>query len=239
LLPKPPAPAPDERGDLAAELAAEFGQRVDTYRKFSAATQEEAVRQAEDVDTAVLERASKCPPHRVTWSDLGALERSDPVKALERWEQVKTAARAELADGFRVARVIDAAEGSCWERAQFLAIRAELQEAWGPQTGVERQLIDLLAQHRTLMLRWQETLAVYTSLGRSAAKSAVCMGPYELPRLTEAEAIEQAAEMMEMFSRLYMRTLRALQDQRRLTRPLIVRRASQVNIAGQQINLAR
>jgi hypothetical protein len=235
-----PAPVADDSGDLAVELAAEFGQMVDTYRKFCATTQEDAVRQAQEADAAGLERALGSPPHQVTWSDLGALQRSDPQKALERWEQVKAAARAELVDGFRAARALDVADGGCWDRAQFLAIRAELQEGWRPQTGLERQLIDQMAQHRTLMVRWQEVLVAYTMLARSSAKRAACgTEPHAPPRLSDAEAIEQASRMMEQCSRLYLRTLRALQDQRRLTRPVIVRRAGQVNIAGQQVNLAR
>jgi hypothetical protein len=44
--------------------------------------------------------------------------------------------------------------------------------------------------------------------------------------------------MVERLHRLYLRTLRALQDQRRLQPPVVVRRAGQVNVAQQQINVA-
>jgi hypothetical protein len=43
--------------------------------------------------------------------------------------------------------------------------------------------------------------------------------------------------MVERCHRLYVRTLRALQDLRRLE-PVVVRRAGQVNVAHQQINVA-
>jgi hypothetical protein len=44
--------------------------------------------------------------------------------------------------------------------------------------------------------------------------------------------------MVERCHRLYLRTLRALQDQQRLQPPVVVRRAGQVNVAHQQINVA-
>ena len=44
--------------------------------------------------------------------------------------------------------------------------------------------------------------------------------------------------MVERLHRLYSRTLRALQDQRRLQPPIIVPRAGRVNVAQQQINVA-
>jgi hypothetical protein len=59
------------------------------------------------------------------------------------------------------------------------------------------------------------------------------------PRLSDAEAAEQAAAMMERCHRMYLRTLRALQDQRRCVQPIIVRRAGQVNIGQQQVNVSR
>jgi hypothetical protein len=63
-------------------------------------------------------------------------------------------------------------------------------------------------------------------------------GPGELPRLSLAEALDQAEGMVERCHRLYLRTLGALQDLRRRP-PVVVRRAGQVNIGAQQVNLAR
>jgi hypothetical protein len=45
--------------------------------------------------------------------------------------------------------------------------------------------------------------------------------------------------MVERFSRLYLRTLRELREQRRQAPPVVVRGARQVNIAGQQVHLVR
>jgi hypothetical protein len=52
-----------------------------------------------------------------------------------------------------------------------------------------------------------------------------------------AETHTRAAGMMERCHQLYLRTLRALQDQRRLQPPLVVRRAGQVNVAHHQIHV--
>jgi hypothetical protein len=213
----PPSPRPalpaDDSGDLARELAADFGRLVEGYRRHVAPTAEEAARLAADSAAAATERALTCPPDQLTWFELYAVEQSNPRKALDRWEEVKAAALAELRDGFRAARALDAGEDSCWVRAQFLALRAELQEEWQPQNGLERQLIDQIAQHRTLMLRWQETLAAWTVLASFAARrQARGTDPYEAPRLSHAEALEQAAGMVERFAGLYLRTQRTLLD---------------------------
>jgi hypothetical protein len=239
-LPASPLPAADESSDLAAELGAAFGRLVDAYRKAYALPADEAARRAADSPAASLEHALSGPPDQVSWCDLDAIAQSDPQKARERWEEIKAAAREEVRNGFRAARALDVEDGSCWERAQFLALRAELQEEWRPRNGLERQLIDQLAQHRTLMLRWQELLVAYTGLARFAARQAARGAGTDVPpRLSDAEALDLAARMVERFARLYLRTHRALLDQRRLAPPVIVRRAGQVNIGAQQVNLAR
>src|SRR5579884_1308695 len=121
LLPAFPAPAAEQSGDLAAELAAAFGRQVDAYRECYKVSREEAVQRAADAPAVLLERALRCPPDQVGWGDLHALAQSDPQKARDRWEQVKSAAREGLRNGFRAAQALDGAPGGCWERAQFLA----------------------------------------------------------------------------------------------------------------------
>jgi hypothetical protein len=56
--------------------------------------------------------------------------------------------------------------------------------------------------------------------------------------VTDYQATEQAARMVERFHRLFLRTVRALQDLRRQAPPVVVRRAAQVNIGQQQVNMA-
>ncbi|HVS38459.1 MAG TPA: hypothetical protein VMS17_23070, partial [Gemmataceae bacterium] len=59
----------------------------------------------------------------------------------------------------------------------------------------------------------------------------------ELPRVYIAEAVDQAAAIVERMHRLYLRTMKALQDRRRGGPPVVVRRAGQVNVGGQQVNV--
>ena len=88
------------------------------------------------------------------------------------------------------------------------------------------------------MERWQHTLTVYAELAahgwQQAAKD---RQRFEPPRVSDVEAVDRAAGLVERFHRLYLRTLKALQDQRRPSRR-VVRRAGQVNIAHQQVNVA-
>jgi hypothetical protein len=100
----------------------------------------------------------------VTYLDLFILENSDPALSLRRWQDVQEEAQAELRSGHRAARTIESDAGGCWGRAQFLALRAELVEAWRPRDAQELQFLDQAAQFQTLMERWQKTLTTYTGL---------------------------------------------------------------------------
>jgi hypothetical protein len=44
--------------------------------------------------------------------------------------------------------------------------------------------------------------------------------------------------MADRFHRIFLRTLRALRDLRRYAGPVIVQQAGQVNVGGQQVNVA-
>jgi hypothetical protein len=230
--------AGDDVGVLATEIAAAFGQLVDGYQRyFKLSVQEAAARASEHGSTTDgLKFAMERPPDQVSWIDLFVLEKSDPALALRRWEQVKEEARGELRSGHRAARVLDGTESYCWGRAQFLALRAELVEAWRPQDAQELQLIDHMAQFQTLMESWQRMVTAWTEImGSTPARRKRYI---EMPRVRDAEAVERAAVMVERFQRLYLRALKALQDRRRAGPPVVIRRASQVNLAAQQINVA-
>jgi hypothetical protein len=238
----PPTPPPvDDAAELARELAGAFGLVLKGYRDYFELSPEEAREQAREAGEARPERLERIltgPPDQVSWIDLDILARHDPEKAQERWQHIKRAARLELRDGHRAARALEGHDGSCWERARFLAVRAELADAWRPGDAQEQQLIDQLAQWQTLLWHWQEAVRDYEHLTAQDVKRAQREGrPGELPRLTDAEALDQAAAMVERYHRLYLRTLAALQGLRRRP-PVVVRRAGQVNIGQQQVNLA-
>jgi hypothetical protein len=235
----PPSPPAADDGVLAGEVAAAFGQKVRQYREWHGLTPEEARVRAGGPRPEDLDRALTGPPEEVTWEDLDALTGKDPAGALRRWEEVKRAAREEVRAGHRAARAIQGGDNALWERARFLAVRAELTEAWRPRDAVEQHLVDHLAQWQALLWRWQEAFTAWTETASYGPRRRKKGEPPEAVRLSEAEALERAAAKVERLHRLYLRTLKALQELRRARPPVIVRRAGQVNVGQQQVNIAR
>lgn len=66
-------------------------------------------------------------------------------------------------------------------------------------------------------------------------------GYWDLPHQTEANAIEQSAQLGDKFRRCFQSQLRQMRDWRRYGSPVIINNPEQVNIAGeggQQVNVA-
>jgi hypothetical protein len=235
--PSAPAPAADDSAELAREIGAAFGRLVRHFVRQYGMTPDEARARASPTTESRPDWASSCPAEELTWGDLGAIANVDPDKALGRWQEVQQAAREELRNGHRAARVLEAATSDCWERAGFLALRAELLQTLGCPSPLERQLVDQLALWQTLLMRWQETVALYTSLAHDRAHRTLRQDdPFEGPHAPEAEALERAERMVERLHRLYLQTLDALRSLRRSPR-VVVRQARHVNVAQQQVNL--
>jgi hypothetical protein len=240
--PAPGGAAASEAGPLANEVAAAFGRLARSYREVYGQSPEEAraSTRANPGHPEYLERQLNGPPDQVEWYDLDELSRRDPALGLRRWEGVKQAAREEVATRFRAAAALEGPDSRCWDRARFLAVRAGLGDAWRARDAQEWALIDQLAQWQLLLWRSLETMNTYAALAAKGGKRSNkgSEGEYEPPRLSWAEAQERAAREAERLHRLYLRTLRALQDHRRMRSPVVVRRAGQVNIGQQQVNVA-
>jgi hypothetical protein len=228
----------DEGGILAGEMVASFGRLVQLYERLYKIPTAEAVERAKEVKPQHLEQILHGRPEEVNWCGLDQIARTDPDRALARWEEIKHAALVELQTGHRSARALETVSNNGpWERAQFLALRTELAAEWQPTSGIERQLVDVMALAQTNYLSWLNTLAVYTNLeyvGRKRMQDE--KGQWEGGRQSDAEAIEQAAAMAERFNRIFLRTLRTLADLRRHP-PVIVQNAGQVNVGAQQVNV--
>jgi hypothetical protein len=91
-------------------------------------------------------------------------------------------------------------------------VRARLADAWRPRDALEQQLIDHLAQRQTLLWQWQETVRGCMQMASPAPRED---GFAEPPRVSMAEALDQAEAMVERCHRIYLRTLGALQELRR------------------------
>src|SRR5262249_2722931 len=98
---------------------------------------------------------------------------------------------------------------------------------------------DVMAQAQAGWLRWMDTLELRTTLESTTNKRLrEAHGCWQPPRVRDAEAVEQAAAMVERFNRIFLRILRALRDLRRYALAVIVQNAGQVNVAGQQVNVS-
>jgi hypothetical protein len=224
--------------ELARATAAAFGALIGQYRECYKLSAQDAIARAEESSEVLLERAQTAPAAQIGWHDLDTIARRDSAAAERRWEEVKDAARGEMRTGQRTAETVTCYLGTCWLRARFLGVRAELIESLEPRNAAEWLLIDPMATYQTRLWEWQETLTSYAAVAALGSQEAIQRrGAPDPTRLTDAEAMEQSATMVERFQRLLLRTLTALQAQRRQAR-VVVRRAGQVNVAhNQQINM--
>jgi hypothetical protein len=100
----------------------------------------------------------------VSWSDLHNLFGREPERALARWEEVKQAAREEVRSGHRGAKVVEVYGSTPWKRADFLALRQDLLDSWQPRDGIERQLLETMAQAQTAAEHWLKVLTSKAAL---------------------------------------------------------------------------
>jgi hypothetical protein len=232
------AAVPSEAGVIAGELAKSFGQMVQLYEKHFSLSREEAVRRAAESPADEGERTLTGPPDQVGWFDLHGIARTDPDRATARWDEIKRAALDALRTGHRAAEAVETANDGAWQRAQFLALREDLSAEWQPRNGIERQLLDTMAQAQQGFLHWLRTLTIRTTLesctGDRLHQEEGRWGP---PRQSDADALDQAAAMMDRYNHIFLRTLRALCDMRRHGGPVIVQKGGQMNVAQQQVNV--
>jgi hypothetical protein len=176
------------------------------------------------------------PPEQISWFDLGRLMRSNPEEGLARWQEIKQAAVEELRSGHRAAAVFDW-DSAPWERARFLAIRNDFIAEWQPRGGIERALVDTLCECYAAYLYWFERFnRLSTAHGKVQDSRFEREGFHEPPRVDEAEAIREAAELADKLNKIFLRTLRALRDLRRYAPSVMIQNVGQVNIASQQFN---
>jgi hypothetical protein len=219
VKPQSPSEAAEMKA-LARELAGAYQGRVHRYKYEQGLSTEEAVAKADEpLSLNERFRIMDRPPEEATWEDLQALVGNTGERSMGRWEDIKQAAREELRSGGRAGGVLLGQHSQPFQLARFLAIREELTEGCQPRNGVERQLVDMMAQAQAAMYYWQERLSFDASLA-------------------DPEAAEQAGAMVERFSKMFLRTLRALQDLRKVPLAVVVQNAAQVNVGAQQLNVA-
>lgn len=213
-----------EIGAVAREAAASYQGMVEAFKAMYKCSIQEASAKTDDLSSMAMD-AVRRPAEQVTWFDLHNLGEHSPELALQCWQSIKKHALEELQSGHRAAKTMEVhGDQHCWDRAQFLAIRDDLATEWQPRNGVERQLIDGMAHAQTAMLSWMTTLTTYTGLESAKRKRDIREQQKWTPqRMSEADAIEQAAAMFDRFNRIFLRTLRALRDLRSSRRPCLFR----------------
>ena len=231
-----------EVDSIARELAAAYRMMVAFHQEQMGLTPVEAEARARGAEPEAdlakeRRRMGEEPADQVSWWALGRLAERDPEAVAAGWQRVKDAAKREFASGHRVATALEWGNRP-WDRARFLAIRSGFRADWQPHGAIEDALIDVLAQSFDAYLKWTERLTVRAETeGKLEDHQRQRHGEWQPPRMSVAEAIEQAAGMAERAYRQFLTTLKALHDLRRVPAVRIAT-AGQVNIGSQQVNVA-
>lgn len=180
-------------------------------------------------------------PDKVEWGHLAAVAEANAGDALQLWARVREAADDELESGRRAATVTgDSREP--YAQAQFLAIRDAFADQWQPQGGIESAMIDMLTVSFSLQMYWSTIAhqrAVRVHDEQKKALNRYENNGWKSPYQSEADGIEQAHRLADGYNRQFLRVLRQLRDLRRYAPPVIVNNGGQVNVANQQVNVAR
>jgi hypothetical protein len=214
---------PGERDDLA-QLREFTRSAIDSFERMG------------EGDPARLDHLA---PAEYSWHDITHEMTRDEAAGWALWATVKQTARDELASGAMAARSIEGYHAHPYERAAFLAVREALADGLQPRNGMERLLIDGMAQAWTLHLRWLDKHTNMDSMDAIRHERDMRQrDSWEPPRLTEAEAVHRAVQMADRFQRQFLRLMKCYRDGRRLGVSMTVL-GGQVNVAEQQINMAR
>jgi hypothetical protein len=228
-----------EANSAAMQLANSFGRMLGIFQAGLSLTREQAAAKAREAPAEYASWILQRPPDQIDWMDLHYLAEQYPEQFAKVWQGIKQAALDELRSGDRAARAVEQPDSKAWQRAQFLALRAELCDSLQPTTGVERQLIDAMAQAQTVYYYWLEVSMMRASRGRVSDGELQEQGKWQCPRVSDAEAVDQAAQMADRYNKIFLRTLRAFRDLRRYSASIVIRNAQQVNVGGHQINQHR
>jgi hypothetical protein len=102
---QPDGPLLAEAVPLAQQMHAALAEEVRKYREAMKCSPGHALsRLAGPLTAERREQIMLQPPSATTWLELEALAEADPEAAARRWEEVKKAARDELASGHRAVR---------------------------------------------------------------------------------------------------------------------------------------
>lgn len=230
-----------EGGSLSLEEA-----RKEVYRRNI--TDEQAMELLDDV--------LRMPSEHISFMHLLELNDNSPSAAQNIWEMMKRQAQDEFESGHRAAEAFEAVSymNDAWNRASYLGLRESLCAEWQPKGGIELTMIDTIAQAWLQLQFWtQESVkraqseprrenfefVKWKEWNRQAYQKQWHAGDWDIPTISERDAVEHAAQMADRWQRMYFRAIRSLRDWRRYAPQVTINNPQQVNIAtdgGQQIN---
>jgi len=185
----------------------------------------------------------------ISWLNIDSIFRYNPEAAQALWEDLKEQAEKDFKSGHFAAQIFESGElqREPWKRAQFIAVRDSFIEQFKPQGGIDYSMIDLLAVSFTLWMHWTQVHNERATTDPTKLLSDIERlyvdkreGNWIPPRISEQEAIDQAAQMADRWRRAYQATVRQMRDWRRYNVPVTINNPQQVNIAadgGQQVNV--
>jgi hypothetical protein len=241
-------------------------ERVAYYRskKGGALTEEEAWAvvygrdHENDATSQIYDEIKRYPVNRISFLDLARMWRVDPHFAQALWEMLKQDASEDFESGHLAGQSMTPTQftRTAWTVAGYLALRECFVKDWKPHGAVELSLLDMLAQTYFLYQYWlKESIKRSQTEPRRSNQgyiqwqqlmnsheepdSGFTYGHWDVPYVSEQQAIEHATHMADRWHRIYIRTLRNLRDLRRYN--VTINNAQHVNIAadgGQQMNVS-
>jgi hypothetical protein len=168
----------------------------------------------------------------LSWYGLDHLFRANAELAEQVWDEVKEQAAKDFMSGHFAAELFERTDWqkNVWKRAHFVAVFQMMVESYKPRDAIEHQMVEMAAVEYFLWRHWTgehlhraTTDPRYESHEFREYKRIHCKphakqwdkGYWDLPYQSEAEAIQQAAELADRFRRAYQASIRALRDWRR------------------------
>ena len=230
-----------EIAPLATKLAQSMEGLVEFYQESYKLSRKKAEKKAQ-AGLRERQRLMRRSPEQVSWMCLSQVADQDAEAGIELWREIREYARDEIESGHRAAGVISRGfDFGPLDRARFLEARTALREEWNPLPGSESMLIDMLAQIQTVWESWLSRhmfQLTFESATREVERLALKERGGWLPeRTSEAESMDMSAAMVDRFNKLFIRTLRALRDLKRMAPQVVVQNAGQVNVGSQQVNM--
>jgi hypothetical protein len=180
-------------------------------------------------------------PDNLEWHDLSYVEQLEPGSGFEVYNHIKQVARDELESGQRAADIVANPMMRPWVKARYLALRQSFIADWKPTGSIETRLIEMMAHLYCEYEHWMELSIQRVAVACQQERFHIeVRGKWRAVGLNGDQDAQQAAEMVDRYNRLFLRTLRQLRDLRRYNVPVIINNAEQVNLAtdgGQQVNV--